>query len=103
MTAMWNGIIQISARYIIFPYTTVEEANIKVQYAAKASFQNVVRPIHCTHIAIKAPSQDAFVLWAAVLHYMSTLISDHYVCSVHCSELTAFTTLHTLIHSLLFL
>ncbi|KAK0131545.1 putative nuclease HARBI1 [Merluccius polli] len=51
----------MSSRYIKFPYNAVEQANIKAQFAARAGFPNVIRAIDCTHIAIKAPSQDEFV------------------------------------------
>jgi len=57
----WDGIIRISARDIKFPYNPVEQANIKAQFAVRAGFPDVIRVIDCTHIAIKAPSQDEFV------------------------------------------
>ena len=51
----------MSSRYIKFPYNAVEQANIKAQFAARAGFPNVIGAIDCTHIAIKAPSQNEFV------------------------------------------
>ena len=45
------------SRYIKFPYNAVEQANIKAQFEARASFPNVIGAIDCTHSAIKAPSR----------------------------------------------
>ncbi|XP_059915803.1 putative nuclease HARBI1 [Gadus macrocephalus] len=61
MPAVWDGIIRMSSRYIKFPYNAVEQAHIKAQFAATAGFPNVIGAVDCTHIAIKAPSQDEFV------------------------------------------
>lgn len=61
MPAVWDGIIRMSARYTKFPYTADEQANITAQFAATASFPNVIGDISCTHIAVKAPSQDESV------------------------------------------
>ncbi len=61
MPAVWDEIIRMSFRYIKFPYNAVEQADIKAQFAARAGFLNVIEAIDCTHIAIKAPSQDEFV------------------------------------------
>ncbi|KAK0146348.1 putative nuclease HARBI1 [Merluccius polli] len=58
MPAVWDGIIRMSSRYIKFPYNAVEQADIKGQFAARAGFPNVIGAIDCTHIAIKAPSQN---------------------------------------------
>ncbi|KAL6469110.1 hypothetical protein MHYP_G00226340 [Metynnis hypsauchen] len=60
MPAVLDGIICMSAKYIKFPYEAVDQANIKAQFAAIASFPNVIGAIDCTHIAIKAPSEEEF-------------------------------------------
>lgn len=38
-----------------------EQAKIKAQFSATAHFPNVIGAIDCTHIALKASSQDEFV------------------------------------------
>ncbi|KAL6467905.1 hypothetical protein MHYP_G00235820 [Metynnis hypsauchen] len=58
MPAVLDGIICMSARYIKFPYDAVDQANIKAQFAAIAGFPDVIGAIDCTHIAIKAPSEE---------------------------------------------
>lgn len=55
MSTLLDGISQILAAYIKFPYNVGEKANIKVQFAAWTNFSNLVR-----HVAIKATSQDEF-------------------------------------------
>ena len=57
MPAVWDGIICISAG-ISNSHNAVEQANIKVQFAARAGFPNVNGAIDCTHIT---PSHDEFV------------------------------------------
>ncbi|XP_041840968.1 putative nuclease HARBI1 [Melanotaenia boesemani] len=61
MPAVLDGIIKMSSRYIKFPYTVGEQANIKRQFAASTCFPNVIGAIDCTHVAIRAPSQNEFV------------------------------------------
>ncbi|XP_041846127.1 putative nuclease HARBI1 [Melanotaenia boesemani] len=61
MPAVLDGIIKMSSRYIKFPYTVGEQANIKRQFAASTGFPNVIGAIDCTHVAIRAPSQNEFV------------------------------------------
>jgi len=60
MPAVWNGLIRMSPRYIKFPFTVGEQANIKLQFAAMSRFPNVIGAIDCTHIAIRAPSDHEF-------------------------------------------
>ena len=60
MPAVWDGIIRLSTRYITFPYDAGDQPNIKAQFAAIAGFHNVIGAIDCTHIAIKAPSEEEF-------------------------------------------
>lgn len=40
-----------------------DQANIKQQFVAMSGFENVIRAIDCTHVAIRVPSQNeaAFV------------------------------------------
>ena len=55
MPAVLEGIIKMGSRYIKFPYTVQEQAEIKMQFAAMSDFPNVIGAIDCTHIAIRAP------------------------------------------------
>ncbi|MBN3307036.1 HARB1 nuclease, partial [Amia calva] len=59
MPAVWDGIICMSTSYIRFPYDAVDQPN-KAQFAATVFFTNVIGAIDCTHIAIKAPSEEEF-------------------------------------------
>ncbi|XP_034550678.1 putative nuclease HARBI1 [Notolabrus celidotus] len=61
MPAVWTGIINLSSRYIRFPYTVEEQANIKRQFAEMSGFPNVFGAIDCTHIAIRAPYENEYV------------------------------------------
>lgn len=60
MPSVLNGIIHMGSRYIRFPYTVEEQAEIKRQFAAMSDFPNVIGAIDCTHIAIRAPSEHEF-------------------------------------------
>ena len=60
MPALWRGLIELTPRYITFPYTAVEQANIKMQFAAMSSFPNVIGAIDGTHVAIKAPTDNEY-------------------------------------------
>lgn len=53
MLAVLNAILQLSARYLQYSFSTV-------QFAAIAGFPNVTRAIDCTHIAIKVPSEGEY-------------------------------------------
>jgi len=56
----WDRIICVSAG-ISNTHNAVEQANIEAQFAARASFPNVIGAIDCTHSVIKAPSHEEFV------------------------------------------
>ena len=60
MPSVLNGIIHMGSRYIRFPYTVEEQAEIKRQFAAMSDFPNVIGAIDCTYIAIRAPSEHEF-------------------------------------------
>lgn len=57
MPTVLKGIIKIISRYIGFPYTVGEQANIKKQFAAMSGFG----PIDCIHVAIRAPHENEFI------------------------------------------
>ncbi len=61
MPGVLDGIIRLGSRYIRFPYTVEEQAEIKRQFAAMSGFSNVIGTIDGTHIAIKAQSENEFV------------------------------------------
>lgn len=58
MPDVLGGVIGLSHLYIKFPYTVGEQANKKVQFAAKSGFPNVIGAIDCTHVAIRAPTEN---------------------------------------------
>lgn len=60
MPAVLEGLIQMTPRYIGFPYAVVEQAQIKMQFAVMSGFPNVIGAIDCTHVAIKAPSENEY-------------------------------------------
>ncbi|KAK0147899.1 putative nuclease HARBI1 [Merluccius polli] len=60
MPALWRGLIALTPRYIKFPYTAVEQANIKTQFVAMSGFPNVIGAIDGTHVAIKAATTDEY-------------------------------------------
>lgn len=51
-------IIGLSQWYINFPYTMGKQVNKKMQFAAMSGFSNVISPIDCTRVAIRAPSEN---------------------------------------------
>ncbi|XP_049455414.1 putative nuclease HARBI1 [Epinephelus fuscoguttatus] len=61
MPAVLDGIINMTSRYIRFPYTVGEQANIERQFAAMSGFPNVIVAIDCTQVAIRALSENEFV------------------------------------------
>ena len=60
MPAVLGGIIGLLQQYIKFPYTVSEQANKKAQFAAMLGFPNVIGAIDCTHVAIRASSENEF-------------------------------------------
>ncbi|XP_059928879.1 putative nuclease HARBI1 [Gadus macrocephalus] len=80
MPSVLNGIIHMGSRYIRFPYTVEEQAEIKRQFAAMSDFPNVIGAIDCTHIAIRAPSEHEF---AYVNRKHVHTINVQVVCDAH--------------------
>lgn len=61
MPAVLEGIAKMTRRYITFPYTIGELANIKRQFASMYGFPNVISTIDYIHIAIRAPHENKFI------------------------------------------
>lgn len=61
MPAVLGGIFNIGRRYIRFPCTAREQAEIKMQFAAMSGFPNVIGAIDSTHIAIRPPYENKLV------------------------------------------
>lgn len=81
MPAVWDGLIQMTPRYTKCPYAVAEQANIKMQFAANSRFPNVIRDIDCTHIPVRAPSENEFAyVNKKDFHQMNESICDTYVC-----------------------
>ncbi|XP_062300173.1 putative nuclease HARBI1 [Scomber scombrus] len=55
-----KGLITLSPRHIRFPYTAVDQLQIKQDFYNMAQLPNIIGAIDCTHIRIKAPSPDPF-------------------------------------------
>uniref|UniRef100_A0A9J7Z0A2 Putative nuclease HARBI1 n=1 Tax=Cyprinus carpio carpio TaxID=630221 RepID=A0A9J7Z0A2_CYPCA len=82
MPYVWDAIVGMAPRYICFPYTQAEQANIKMQFAAIAGFPNVIGAIDCTHVAIKAPSENEFA-FVNRKHFHS--LNVQIICDAHIS------------------
>lgn len=82
MPYVWDAIVGMAPRYIRFPYTQAEQANIKMQFAAIAGFPNVIGAIDCTHVAIKAPSENEFA-FVNRKHFHS--LNVQIICDAHMS------------------
>lgn len=80
MPNVWDAIVGMAPRYILFPYAQAEQANIKMQFAAIAGFPNVIGAIDCTHVAIKAPSENEFV-FVNQKHFHS--VNVQIICDAH--------------------
>ena len=59
MLAEWE--LSASQPCISNSHNAVEQANIEMQFEARAGFPNVIGAINCTHSVIKSPSHDEFV------------------------------------------
>ena len=58
MPDVLGDIIGLSQQHIEFPYMVGEQANKKVQFVAMSGFPNVIGATDCTHVAIRAPSEN---------------------------------------------
>ena len=56
--AVTNSLIKVAPHYIKFPTDQQSLINNKLSFHSVARFPNVVGAIDCTHIAIKAPSEQ---------------------------------------------
>lgn len=60
LPAVLDGIIRLMPDYIEFPYGAQRQVEVKQGFSDIANLPNVIGAIDCTHIRIKAPSNDAF-------------------------------------------
>ena len=92
MAAVWDRIICMSARYLRFPYNAVDQANIKMQFAAIAGFPKVIGEIDCKNITMTVPSDHEF---AYVSKRKFNSINVQVICDAKSCLVTPFTNLQT--------